>query len=190
MKIATCTRNPFSEMPRFAEGRAFRLVACTVMFVVSCCSSSEAQTNCRPFDDSMREENRAAMKWIHHQNSTNQLPPVKEQVGEVIELRISDAISLLNLDSFKPISEARALDFTGQHRPPTAPSSRLSPYLVRAVGAFSLSGHIAAFVHQNGDVQTSFGTLSHCDVPMRRRPIVVWLSGPPRHVYVSFSVAE
>jgi hypothetical protein len=66
---------------------------------------------------------------------------------------------------------------------------KLKPYLVRALYLNEGTGRFYASV-KDSTLSVSHGSLGHFAVPMKRRPVVIFLEKAPTKVYVSVSMAE
>ena len=150
---------------------------------------------CGSFDPATAKINDAAKQWLHFwpgQFDWNDRL-ADSRWKPVVSTKIPEAESALATSSSILLSDAQALEFTGESAPQDASTAR--PYLLRYVVAAN-NKQIEKFrvdVHtrsRNADVWIASGAIGTCPVAMRRQPIVVWLDNPPQEVFVTFSVAE
>jgi hypothetical protein len=95
--------------------------------------------------------------------------------------------------SFAKETAARFKELAAQHRQTAANArslkGKLKPYLVRALYLNEGTGHFYASV-KDSTLSVYHGSLGHQAVPMKRRPLVIFLEKEPTKVLVSVSMAE
>jgi hypothetical protein len=88
---------------------------------------------------------------------------------------------------------ARFKELAAQHRQTAAKAralkGKVKPYLVRALYLNEGTGQFSASF-KDSTLSVFHGSLGHHAVPMKRRPLVIFLEKAPTRVYVSVSMAE
>ncbi|SRR6266496_3677755 len=150
---------------------------------------------CASFDPATARINDAAKQWLHFWPGQFDWNARLEysRWKPVVPTKLPAAEAALATTPSVALTEAQALDFTGEGRPPEAVTAR--PYLIRSVVAGRVKKLDKFMVDlnarsRNTDIWVASGAIGRCPVPMRRQPLVVWLDNPPREVFVTFGVAE
>ena len=158
---------------------------------ILCVLPAFAGQGCPAVTGSIANENAAAVSWIAYSNGlprpTVFLSQSSIPAREVAAAKIGGAVVFLKTATTVQLTRQQAATLAGSA--PQGIHAR-TPYLLRGVGAAWYTGAINVTESRNADVWVEFGALSHCDIPMKRRPVVAWLDRSPPHVYVTFSVAE
>jgi hypothetical protein len=155
-----------------------RIVLVLTIAISGCCGS---------FDPDTSKEDVAARAWLHMWPDS---AAWQQRTGweEVSELGISKATTLLLDKPFVPLTEQQAGELM---RVSSVSQKRAgSFYLLRAVGAAGGKLPLQLFLRGNGEVWVGGEAISRCPVPMRRRPVVIWLETPPSILYVTFLVGK
>jgi hypothetical protein len=149
---------------------------CVCVFDCACCGVKSVE---------VRNEDRAAQEWIRDWPGKYDWEKFSSW-SDVSQSNNSAAQSLLHEKSWVQVTEAQAAVLTG-----AGPSSkREAPFLLRAVGSPETKLPLEVFARADGSVWVGGEAISRCNVPLQRRAIVIWLSHPPREVYVTFDVAR
>jgi hypothetical protein len=155
--------------------------------ILSVSPSALSFSQCRPFSKSEVTLTSLAKRWTG-------LPPYPEGWSdgtdtsfwrEVVPERRALAEAKLAKAKYVLLRDTEAAELTSGFK---ADRNGEKPYLVRAVAPFH-GGKM--FVRVRGtQVWVESGVLTHCDVPIERRPLAIWLKTTPAAVFVSFSAAQ
>jgi hypothetical protein len=142
---------------------------------------------CGSYDSGTKAKDEDARLWLHNWTGPYNWTAMTDW-RRVSDSRMQQAETLLQVKDSKEITAEQAHDLTGMA---SAPGERpAAPYLLRGVGAAVGNWPQEVYTRTGGDVWVGGGANSRCPVAMRRRPVVVWMSSPPREVYVTFIVAQ
>lgn len=147
------------------------------LFIVSGC--------CKSFDSSTKQENEAARGWVTGSWDGQYDWTRIVQWKSVTESRSSRAQALLQAIAVVQVTAAEAQELVGES---SILEGKGTPYLLRGVGDAPGTIPLELAVRPDGTVWVGWGGNSKCPVPMRRRPVVVWLEKTPGKIYVTFNV--
>jgi hypothetical protein len=145
-------------------------------------------SQCRPISKDQAKLNSIAERWTrlepHPEGWSNgtdtsfwtQVTPEKRGAAEA---------KLASVKSV-PLNDTDAAELTARFKPDR---KWLRPYLVRAVAPI-YGGKMFVRTRSGTQVWVDSGVLSHCDVPIEKRPLVIWLKSAPKAVFISFSEAQ
>lgn len=160
---------------------------CFLIAILSVSPAVVSFSQCRPLSKDEAKLNSLAKDWTGLEpysegwsNGTDtsfwtEVTPEKRGAAEA-KLATVKSVSL---------NDPEAAELTTRFKPD---QKGFRPYLVRAVAPIH-GGKM--FVRTRGtQVWVESGVLSHCDVAIQKRPLVIWLKSAPAAVFVSFSAAQ
>jgi hypothetical protein len=160
---------------------------CFLLAILSVSHAVLSFSQCRPISKDQTKLNSIAERWTGPEpypegwsNGTDtsfwaEVTPGKRGAAEA-KLATVKSVSL---------NDTEAAELTTRFKPD---QKGLRPYLVRAVAPIH-GGKM--FVRTRGtQVWVESGVLSHCDVAIQKRPLVIWLKSAQTALFVSFSAAQ